>query len=336
MEVYKSADEKAEGFKKTLVDAEGKVVNDAAARLKAAGATVVADVKKTTSTVPEKVRDSVFTAGVTKNSLLKVAVGDAMYIVWVEDCSTGDIPTEADLQYVSFENDVYYKILNDLVTGAEKLIPADKTAAYTDKPAENSVEAWLFASIKNFTSAVEEGDTRVIETKKSESGEEITTYNVYLVLANPMHIDTELYVNGGYLSFTKEDSTAAQALAESLAGKTGEDLKTALSTKSTSAVTSESISPASVTDENLKAWLFSADRKANDYTVLDNAAGTSKYVAVYLGSEEAWKLSAISGATSARVTEHVAGFTANYTVRERALARVGQPTPETTTTTSAS
>lgn len=332
VENYKTADEKATAFKETL-DAEGA---DIKALMTEKGATEAKDATKSSAAVPQAIRNVVFAKGVKQGNVLKTTSGNVTYIIWVEACTSGDTPTKATLQYVTFEGDLYYQVLNDLVAGGKKLVPADKTAAYTKEPAENSVEAWIFASIgENFESAVKAGDTKIIETKKSESGKEIKTYNVYLVLENPMHIDTELYVNGGYLSFKTADAEKATAAFNSLEGKTGTAMTDALAAASSSAVVSESISPASVTDEKLNEWLFSADRKANDKILLDNAAGDGKYVAVYQSSQEAWKLSATSGATSERLGDHVESFSKNYTFKDKALAKLGEPTPETSTTTAA-
>ena len=102
-----------------------------------------------------------------------------------------------------------------------------------------------------------------------------------------------------------------------------------------SATVTESITSDGLTDEKLHDWFFSADRKANDTVILDNAAGDGKYVAVYLGQSEAWKVSATSGATSERVSDLIESFSKNYSIKEKALKKLGAPTPETTATTTA-
>ena len=334
VEAYKTADAKATDFKATL-EAEGA---DIGALLTAAEATEVKDATKNTTTVPESIRKAIFTAGVKMNSLHKISVGNAVYVVWVKECPAGDTPTKATLVYKSFEGDLYYKVLDDLVTGGEKNVPTDKTANYTAEPKDKTVEKWLFGTVgDNFASTVKANDTTIIETEASVDGTAAKTkiFNVYIALENPMHIDTEMYANGGYASYKTADAEKAQTAFNSLAGKTGTALTDALTAANSSATVTESITSDGLTDEKLHDWFFSADRKANDTVILDNAAGDGKYVAVYLGQSEAWKVSATSGATSERVSDLIESFSKNYSIKEKALKKLGAPTPETTATTTA-
>lgn len=337
VENYKTSDELAVEFK-TLLEAENA---DIAALMTEKEATETDKITKDSKSVPESIRKAIFVSGTKKDSIHKIASGNVTYVVWVKDRSEGnDIPTDAKLVYVAFEHDTYYTILNELADAAAKKIPADKSAQYTKEPdKEDELRSWLFADIgEDLKSAVKAGDTRYFKEEQTVTGSTVktTVYNVYMVLENPMHFDTELYTNGGYLLIktadeSKENAVKSADVYASLTGKTGADLTAALSAASSNAVVSESISPSSVTDAKLKEWLFSTERKANDTVLLDNAAGDGKYVAVYLGNVEAWQVGAKSGVVSDNVQALVDSLTATYSINQKGLAKLGEPTPETTT-----
>jgi len=124
---------------------------------------------------------------------------------------------------------------------------------------------------------------------------------------------------------------ANNALA-TLTGKTDTALLEALTTANSSATTSASIKESTVTDANLQAWLFSDERTANQSAVIDNASGTGAYVAVFVEKQEAWYSTAKSSYVTEQMEQWVDLLTANYTVNEKALNKIGEPTPETETT----
>ena len=80
----------------------------------------------------------------------------------------------------------------------------------------DSYQEWLFgtATVVNgeYVSGVAEGDAKVITTEPEEE-EDIdtdakTTYAVYLVKNEPMYLEKDAVVRGGYLTFTGEDAQA--------------------------------------------------------------------------------------------------------------------------------
>ena len=148
-----------------------------------------------------------------------------------------------------------------------------------------------------------------------------------------MYLDKEMVVNGGYVLIEGEDfATKANDALATLTGKTDAALLSALTSANASATTSAAIKESTVTDLNLKQWLFSDERTANQAAVVNNTSGKGAYVAVFVEKQEAWYSAAKSGVVSERMTEWVDGLTAKYTANEKALNRVGDPTPETSTT----
>lgn len=327
---YKSAEDRANDLK-TKLKAEGA---DITVLLTEAGAKDVDGVTSSTaaSKLPEAVRDKAMESGVKAGDILVADKDGMFYVIYVKTLAD----KTANLSYVTLEGDVYYQVINELTTSLDKVYPTDKNVAYDSDAVADSFEAWVSElSDKNtLTSARKEGDTKYFKVEPTETEKadgKTTTYNVYMVINTPMYLDTEKVVNGGYVLIDDEGfaDIANNALA-TLTGKTDTTLLNALTAADSSATTSAAIKESTVTDANLKAWLFSEDRTANQSAVINNTSGTGAYVAVFVEKQEAWYSAAKSGFVTEQMENWVDGLTANYTVNEKALNRIGEPTPETT------
>lgn len=332
---YKSADDKASELKEKLKND----LDDVLDLLTEAGAKKVEGVTSSSaaSKLPEVVRDKATATGVKAGDILVTDKDGTSYVIYVEKIEA----KLYTLHYVTLEGDPYYQIINDLKTSLDKVYPTDKNIAYDADAKADSFEAWLseLSDKTALTAARKEGDTKYFKVEPTETEKKdgkTTTYNVYMVINTPMYLDTEKVVNGGYVLMDGEGFAAAanDALA-TLTGKTDAALLEALTAVKTSATTSASIKESTVTDANLKAWLFSEERTANQSAVINNTTGNGAYVAVFVEKQEAWYSAAKSGYVTEQMEKWVDSLTANYTANEKALNRIGDPTPETVTTAAA-
>lgn len=332
---YQSAGDKAEALK-TELKADLDDIQDL---LTEAGAKKVEGVTSSSaaSKLPEVVRDKATAAGVKAGDILVADKDNIYYVIYVEKIEA----KLYTLSYVTLEGDPYYQIINELTTSLDKVYPTDKNIAYDADAKADTFEAWIseLSNKDTLTTARKEGDTKYFKVEPTETEKKDgkkTTYNVYMVVNTPMYLDTEKVVNGGYVLFEGDDFTGkANSALATLTGKTDAALLSALTAANSSATTSASIKESTVTDANLKAWLFSDERTANQSAVINNTSGKGAYVAVFVEKQEAWYSAAKSGRVTEQMEQWVDALTANYTVNEKALNKIGEPTPEAVTTAAA-
>lgn len=326
---YQTASDKASAFKKTL-EADGA---DIAQLMKNAGAISAKNLTASSSSVPSDVASAATASDVEAGQILTASDDDAHYVIYVEAVNT-DTNT-ADISYVTFEGDVYYQVIDDLTESLDKVYPIDQAINYTPDAEEGTFEAWISQlSDKNtLTSARKEFDSNYFEIKDDEdNADKITGYTVYMVVNTPMYLETDKVIHGGYLKFSTEKTfadDAANAL-ETLKNETELDLLSALSAMSSDATVSYSITEASLTESALKTWFTSEARQKNDIDVITAADGKSAYVAIYVETLETWESTAKSNYVNEQLQDWVDNMTKDYTPNEKALNKLGQPTPETT------
>ena len=333
---YLSAKDRADELQDKL-DAQGA---DKGALMTAANATAVnADTDK--KTLPKAVTDAVAEKHAEGAVLVTNDEDTGIYYVIHVTKLAGS--TVAEYSYVAFESDLHYKILDDITASLDKVYPTEKSVSYDADAAADSFEAWISAKGEGVAFTRVANETFVA----SKTADNKTTYNAYIVIS-PMAYDTEKVVHGGYVLVDANDVSStegasdyaqlANELVADLSGKNFALLTTALSnaggTTSTQAgITVESLEKA---DAKLKDWFLSADRQSGQIEVIDNTAGDGKYVVGYVETLEAWaskaKISYVSEEISADLREWMAG----YTVKEKNLKKLGDPTPiEAETTTAA-
>lgn len=231
-------------------------------------------------------------------------------------------------------------ILTDLVKEAQEVIPEVKNTAYVKEPTEGSYQEWMFKDVtESFGSPVAVGAVNSFTETKDDK----ETYNIYIIV-EPMKLDTESLIDGGYLIFDGDDhATAAQNFLNSLSGLAIDAIAEKLQAESDATV-SETISEDSVTAEELSTWLFSAERASGDTALIpvadtapddDTENESCTYVAFYRGSQPSWKASAKSGYTSETLQDWVDELISQYELT--GMKRIKDRNPvETETSTTAS
>ena len=151
-----------------------------------------------------------------------------------------------------------------------------------------------------------------------------------------MGLNEDMVIHGGYILYNGEGyGDKAAANKTGLEGKTYGALVSAMANLGGTTSQTSGIKDSSIVDANLKAWFTSADRKANDIAVIDNVAGNGKYVAAFVEKMVGWQSAAKNNYVKEQLTEWVDGLTESYTVNEKALAKIGEPSttaPSTSTT----
>ena len=289
---YKKAKDKADAFEKLLKDAKGDEIKTILLNHQATNKLDITSTSTVSSTLPKVVRDKATASTVKAGDILNVKDGNVYYVIYVSDITSG----KTDISFVSFESDLYFKIIEDLTETLDKVYPTEKTANYkAPKEGDTTVdtfEEWIseLSDKTKFTSARAEHDAKYFKVEKTENKVTTTTYNAYIIVNTPMYLEEEMVVKGGYLLLkdTTKDGAVTESKAdkvakalETLKNKTDIDLLNALYAFDSSATVSESIAADSITDENLKAWLFAKERTQNEIASFDNKAGDGTYVARY-------------------------------------------------------
>lgn len=326
---YKEASTKANDFK-TLLKTDGADIAALLEEYNAVEKTDVTSSTSSTSTLPKKVIDAATASTVKAGDVLITNDGSTYYVIYVSAVDSD----EYDISFVTFEDDIYYRIIDDLTTSLDKVYPTDKVANYDPEADEDTFEAWIseLSNKDTLTSARAEGDTayfeEIDEGDKDDDDDDVTTYDVYMVINTPMYIETEEVVKGGYLKFDKKTfAQDAKDALETLKGKTNLDLLNALAALG-DATTKTALHDHDVesTDEALSDWLFSEDREANDIAVVTAKDGKSAYVAVYVEKLQQWQSDAKTAYVTEQLKEWINGLTAAYTPNEKVLDKLGEPT----------
>ncbi|MBO5293639.1 MAG: hypothetical protein J6B71_00090 [Clostridia bacterium] len=320
---YKTDDEKADALEK-LLKAEGANI----AVIFADYETVTVEALTSSDKVhPEALVDAVFEKTVKTGDVLNVDDNGKSYVIYVEEKGS----SSAKVTYATLKNDLYFDIIDELTASLNKVYPTDKTANYDPNAKADTFEAWISAVQEGtLTSVRTENETKTFETTKDEK----TTYNVYMVINTPMYLDTNKVVYGAYYLFSSSTHAAdAEAAKAELAGKTYAALANGIS--ALGGTSTYTMTEASLTDANLKTWMFSADRKANDVAVIANAAGTGSYIAAFVETNENWYNTAKNSYVTDKLDKWMDGLAANYTVNEKALDRIGEASTDTVATTAA-
>ena len=77
-----------------------------------------------------------------------------------------------------------------------------------------------------------------------------------------------------------------------------------------------------ITDANLKAWLFDSNPAPFSTNIIAAKDGSGYYLAVFASSEIAWTRNARTGWVDEAFTEHMKTLVVNYSINEKAMAKV--------------
>ncbi|MBR2019545.1 MAG: hypothetical protein IKA05_04025 [Clostridia bacterium] len=322
---YKKASDKANALKTELTKENADIAgiledNDAVSKT---GVTS----SSSSSVLPKVVRDAATKSTVKAGDVLVTNNGSTYYVIHVS--AIGE-DMKVSLSYVTVEHDTYYKIIDDLTDSLNDIYPTTIVGSYKSEAKEDTFEAWIseLASKDEFKTARKEFDTAVFETEKND----VTTYHAYMVINTPLYLQEEEVVEGGYLVFDDDEfATDAQEALNAIKDNTDLDLIDALYAFNNSATISSAIkeSTAKAADEKLAEWLFSDDRAKDDIAVITAKDEESAYVAVFTQKLKLWESNSKAGYVAQELEAWAEELAKDYTPNEKALKKLGTPTPTT-------
>ena len=363
---YKTAVEKAEAIKEALSKKDAEIDK----LLKEYAAISVTGVVSDTTDVPSAIRKDVLSDAIKTGDIRIVKDGDVRYVVYVRNINTKqeaetidestedsenteeeETPITADIDYVKCTTDLFCLLRDDLQKILDDDYSSSNSATFEEEP-KDDYKKFLFALTEDdgIVSARKHGDTTVIE--KTDEAKKETTYTAYMAIQNTkydekgemLYYNKDPLVNGGYLLFEKED--AAKAALEKLTGKTGEELSEAFA-ELTSDVSSNKIAVSETNSradidkisEDMGEWMFDAARKDGDLKIIEKKGSGDKiegyYLVYYVDAIETWETSARSLLLSEQVQDWLDEISEPYTVNEKVLKKIGEPSPSTEEETAA-
>lgn len=230
-------------------------------------------------------------------------------------------------------------ILKDMKSQVNSAL-STKTKTYVTPKDENDdreeLIRWLFTkkTAEECKTDRPEGSTAVLDDNK-------TAY----VIVNPMKLDEDNAVWGGYLRFTGDDrDTKATEAFNKLNGKTGLELWKELQEQSATTKYGFEFSDFTTTTE-LSKWILSSDRKNGNLEKFSgkekdtsSSSGTSQskeidvtYVAAVLERTVCWKASAFEAMLKEQLEDWVNGHGNGFTVNAGGYATTVETTEETQT-----
>ncbi|MBQ9796974.1 MAG: hypothetical protein IJW50_04565 [Clostridia bacterium] len=282
--------------------------------------------KNATNTAPDAILDILYedNAEIKTGTYYQANANGTSYVFTVTKITTEDDKTKYDITYATFEDSEYYSYFRAIKTKLDNAFAVKpSTLSHPESSTKGTYQEWICAGEYKEAQG-DKGPDRVFDRNKEDisffaatdsSGKATGSYNIYLIDEPMKQVKKEdAVIYGGYLLFESEKE-ANKAL-KGLGDKTGFPLVdhfVALSATTTNdkgeqsqtaATVSSSIKKETISDENLKNWLFSADRKANDKTVLQ-AKEEGYYVAFFMSTEQTWLRTARDGWISAEVASHI-------------------------------
>ena len=187
----------------------------------------------------------------------------------------------------------------------------------------------------------------------TDSSNNITSLTIYIVDEPAKQVNKEeMTVYAAYQLYETEKE--AQKALKKLSGKTGYELIDVFaSLKHTEKVTEYTeegylpgyvitenvtigldLAKADISDENLKNWLFDANRKASDVEIVAAKDGKGFYLVTFVSTEQTWTRNARTGWTEQQFADHMKTLVANYEINEAAMEKIeGIITTTTASTT---
>lgn len=199
---------------------------------------------------------------------------------------------------------------------------------------EGTLEAWLFGDVEiaadgTTTGSPAKGTTKIMPHVETDS----IDYHVYLIVSDPMKLDSETIYRGGYVEYTNQKD--AEKALKKLEGLTGSALWNEFS-KLTANSEIAAMEADDIESTELKDWFDSDERKSDESAIITVESGdgtTVYYVAVFQAKLEAYKNDVRENLASGQLSEYLEQVMDEYTVSEKALAKVkNDPDPSKTET----
>ena len=350
---YKSADDRAKAElddlkktddPKTWKDEPDSPINTVSITKPAAKA---ADDK---NTAPKAIIDKIYPSGnsatsitLTAQTFYQVDDNGTSYVFKITEINATDLSCK--VEYKTFEDEAYYSYYRAIKSKLDSsLKETSSTLAYPDSITTGSYQEWLFKS--EYTEAENKREFDRVKDDLTfiasvDSNNNVTSLTLYLVdeVAKQVN-DEELTIYAAYQLYeTEKEAVKALKKLNGLTGYELLDMFTSFKIRTemgddndegyapgyvitSSPSISVDMTKADVTDENLKNWLFDANRKANQYEVIAAADGKGYYLAVFSSSEQAWLRNARSGWVNETFEAELKKLVADYSINEEVMKKI--------------
>ena len=347
---YKSADDLAKAEYDDLKKTEGAKTWE--------GFTTIGVLKPAkendTNTVPSAILDKIYPNGssatkidLTVNTYYQVNDNGTSYVFKLTDINATTLA--GTVEYKTFEDEEYYSYFRAIKSKLDSSFKESSTTLeHPSSITEGSYQDWLFKG--EYKEA--EGDTaasRVYDRVKNDltfianvdSKNNVTSLNIYLVDEPAKQVnDEEMTVYAAYQLYeTEKEAQKALKKLNGLEGFELLDMFTSFKQREemgdnntegyapgyviiTSPTINVDLVKSDVSDENLKNWLFDANRQANDYDIVQTKDGKGYYLVAFSSTEQAWLRNARSGWINQAFTEHMENLVADYEINEEAMDKI--------------
>ena len=313
-----------------------------------------------TNTAPKAILDKIYPTG-SSTTKINLTVGEFVqaddnkgtsYVVKVIAVDNDKLTCTVEYQsYEDEENYSYFRAIRDMLNDSlnEKPVSVKLPASVTS----GTYQDWLFKNEYKEATASNRA-SRDFERKKNDftfiattdSKNAITGLTIYIAHAEDdkavvqQVYDEEKTVYAAYQLF-KTEAEAQKAL-KKLNGKTGFELLDVFTSLkqieeigenntegyapgyviTTTPTIGVDLTKSDVTDANLANWLFNSNPAAYSTNIIAAKDGSGYYLAVFASSEAAWKRTARTGWVDEAFTEHMKTLVGNYSINEKAMAKV--------------
>lgn len=302
------------------------------------------------NTAPQAIIDKIYPSGssatsitLTANTYYQVDDDGTSYVFKITEINATDLSCK--VEYNTFEDEAYYSYYRAIKSKLDSsLKESSSTLAYPDSITAGSYQEWLFKS--EYTEAENKREFDRVKDDLTfiasvDSNNSITSLTIYLVdeVAKQVN-DEELTIYAAYQLYeTEKEAVKALKKLNGLEGYELLDMFTSFKIRTevgddneegyapgyvitSSPTISVDMTKADVSDENLKNWLFDANRKANQYEVIAAADGKGYYLAVFSSSEQAWLRNARSGWVNESFEAEMKKLVADYSINEEVMEKI--------------
>ena len=306
--------------------------------------------KNDTNTIPTVILNKIYPSGskatkidLTANTYYQVDDNGTSYVFKITEINATNLSCK--VEYKTFEDEAYYSYYRAIKSKLDSAFKeTSSTLAYPDSITTGSYQEWLFKS--EYTEAE---NKRVFDRVKDDltfianvdSNNNVTSLTIYLVdeVAKQVN-DEELTVYAAYQLFeTEKEAVKALKKLNGLTGYKLLDMFTSFKLReemgdnneegyapgyviTSSPSISVDMTKADITEENLKNWLFDANRKADQYEIIAAADGKGYYLAVFSSSEQAWLRKARSGWVNESLENELKKLVADYSINEEVMEKI--------------
>ena len=302
------------------------------------------------NTAPKAIIDKIYPSGnsatsitLTAQTFYQVDDNGTSYVFKITEINATDLSCK--VEYQTFEDEAYYSYYRAIKSKLDSAFKeSSSTLAYPDSITTGSYQEWLFKS--EYTEAENKREFDRVKDDLTfianvDSSNNVTSLTIYLVdeVAKQVN-DEEMTVYAAYQLFeTEKEAVKALKKLNGLTGYELLDMFTSFKLReemgedneegyapgyviTSSPSISVDMTKADVSDENLKNWLFDANRKGDDYEIIAAADGKGYYLAVFSSTEQAWLRNARSGWVNESLEAELKKLVADYSINEEVMEKI--------------